>query len=497
MSKKKDDIADLICKSCKLYLSIAPIVISKSFNGPVCGRCKNKLNPEDYTVADFYEALVKTKSFPCRFQKSGCKVVTKWGYVSQHENSCRYTEISCPIWNCKWRNKSMSFNEHIKKDHDKLIQNPVKCKIDEGFSKVVAVSTVGQDFFIAYIIKKKGGKVIFTVTMNGSEIQSACYRYQVEIFDEKEENSIILRKNHCYTFKDSKTSVGIDITLNNIKNILNGSTNLVAKFGIVKKNDKEINKIMAKHQQPLEPKDIVIPKSTIKFDQDILSELECPICQEYMYSPIFICASGHSFCSGCIQKMSICPTCRCSLKNKTRNFSLEKIAAVTKVPCRNEPVGCSFYSSVEKILEHEDNCSFQVFTCFFNCNWKGDPENFMLHIRENHADKLFQMNTKYTLQDNETRIISMKNEVFIFTLIYSKNRNVPLEIKVEKLNDKSKQKYVFKFEFLHAFKRFVLADSVLPYSKNNKNIIISNDIVKKFDSGGNIFYNLVINKNDK
>ena len=59
--------------------------------------------------------------------------------------------------------------------------------------------------------------------------------------------------------------------------------------------------------------------------QDLLAELECPVCYEMMLPPIRLCVEGHSLCNTCRFRLESCPTCRKPLTN-ARNRALEKVA---------------------------------------------------------------------------------------------------------------------------------------------------------------------------
>nr|CAD7204373.1 unnamed protein product [Timema douglasi] len=60
--------------------------------------------------------------------------------------------------------------------------------------------------------------------------------------------------------------------------------------------------------------------------KSLLSLLECPVCLEYMQTPIQQCLNGHSLCSNCRPKLDKCPSCRRSLSTTSRNVALEQIA---------------------------------------------------------------------------------------------------------------------------------------------------------------------------
>lgn len=69
--------------------------------------------------------------------------------------------------------------------------------------------------------------------------------------------------------------------------------------------------------------------SISKTDQvlrEVLDTLDCPVCLEFLKTPIYMCESGHDLCSLCRTKLPlpICPLCNTSITNQ-RNYRLEAI----------------------------------------------------------------------------------------------------------------------------------------------------------------------------
>lgn len=133
-------------------------------------------------------------------------------------------------------------------------------------------------------------------------------------------------------------------------------------------------------------------------NESVLSELECPVCTEYMIPPITLCVNGHNVCHNCRSKMDKCPSCRSAFLD-TRNVSLENIARLQKYPCRNRHVGCNAALSMELIEEHQMGCAFAAYKCpvnnipGINCSWEGTPKNFKSHIRKVHREYVIESNS--------------------------------------------------------------------------------------------------------
>ena len=109
--------------------------------------------------------------------------------------------------------------------------------------------------------------------------------------------------------------------------------------------------------------------------KEVLEQLECPVCMQYMLPPITLCGNGHNICSSCKQKIQKCPTCREPLSDTLRNRALEKLAVRVEFPCPNELYGCTLTFYIALIRAREDVCQFGPFDCPLNyCikfNWTG------------------------------------------------------------------------------------------------------------------------------
>lgn len=121
----------------------------------------------------------------------------------------------------------------------------------------------------------------------------------------------------------------------------------------------------------------------------VLKELECPVCMEYMVSPITMCESGHNICNRCGPKVKKCATCRQPLLS-TRNFTLENLAKTIKYPCRNRKTGCEEAFPLDQITHHQTVCLHRFYDCPLAkapgnlCLWQGPRSEIKRHIDINH-----------------------------------------------------------------------------------------------------------------
>ena len=122
--------------------------------------------------------------------------------------------------------------------------------------------------------------------------------------------------------------------------------------------------------------------------KDLLQQLECPVCMEYMLSPISMCKKGHNICNNCRSILKKCPTCRQQFN--IRNFSLENMARDILHPCIYRKSGCKEVGFQGLISEHQAECPYGSYKCPFakvaneDCKWEGLIADAKGHIISEH-----------------------------------------------------------------------------------------------------------------
>ncbi|XP_018563338.1 E3 ubiquitin-protein ligase SIAH1-like [Anoplophora glabripennis] len=112
---------------------------------------------------------------------------------------------------------------------------------------------------------------------------------------------------------------------------------------------------------------------------DLLQELECPICTNYMSPPIRQCATGHSICEDCRRKLPKCALCQ-GVFTESRNISLEGLAVKMRYPCINKSSGCNLKLAYNEREIHESKCPFKGYKCAMDeCPWVGRAEDIPGH----------------------------------------------------------------------------------------------------------------------
>jgi len=129
-----------------------------------------------------------------------------------------------------------------------------------------------------------------------------------------------------------------------------------------------------------------------QLDWALLKELECPVCTQYMSSPIKMCENGHNICEGCKGRLSNCPSCRGMFVN-VRNKALETLAAAAIYPCKNREDGCAETFTANDEGNHLAECLFQSKECPFRklpgcrCTWTGTLSDIPVHIKDKHVSE--------------------------------------------------------------------------------------------------------------
>jgi len=138
-------------------------------------------------------------------------------------------------------------------------------------------------------------------------------------------------------------------------------------------------------------------------DWELLKELECPVCTEYMASPIKMCENEHNICGGCKERLSECPTCRGKLIN-VRNITLENLAATAVYPCKNRVTGCEETFRAEDRNNHLPVCLYESRECpvsiilGVNCSWTGTLSDMPFHVRAEHDSVIAEVPSHFNVK---------------------------------------------------------------------------------------------------
>lgn len=304
ITDKNGLIARNACSNCNRLLNVSPIFCIEVNNGmqKICGRCT-------HIVSNFsgkklrqhiFEDLAEYLTYPCSNKQYGCNSVFPWESVVAHESVCKYQYIPCvlsydlfPGNDCNWIGNVRNIDEHIKTNHkDYIVTNsPIKISFDGLLENKIFFTHVGGKLITVMVQFQAKHKYYCLIMINGNDMDSQCYQYQLELFiDDNKERSILLRKHKLETLgclSDNLKNIDklLEVDLDQIKAILGSTQKITGCFGIVKKNRKLIKQITGKEISVSKPK-------LLPLDESVLQELECPVCNQYMISKIYICHAG-------------------------------------------------------------------------------------------------------------------------------------------------------------------------------------------------------------
>ncbi|KAG2285133.1 hypothetical protein Bca4012_034411 [Brassica carinata] len=139
--------------------------------------------------------------------------------------------------------------------------------------------------------------------------------------------------------------------------------------------------------KPARSASVSIGKYGIHSSNGVYELLECLVCTNLMYPPIFQCPNGHTLCTNCKLKVrNTCPTCRYELGN-IRCLALEKAAESLEVLCRFQSLGCHDIFPYYSKLKHEQHCRFRSYNCPYagsECSVAGDIQTLVDHLKDDH-----------------------------------------------------------------------------------------------------------------
>lgn len=135
-----------------------------------------------------------------------------------------------------------------------------------------------------------------------------------------------------------------------------------------------------------------VAKLKVSTMKNMLDLLECPICMEAMYPPIYQCTNGHTLCLECKTKVTRCPSCQAQTLD-IRALSLEKLIECFEYPCKYHIMGCKETHEITLKRQHEEHCKFRPYSCPYSeeCNFKGNIPTLMLHLKDVHCSNIYNL----------------------------------------------------------------------------------------------------------
>lgn len=192
------------CAFCGKFLSVVPIF----HNGleSICGCCFNNnvgiKNCSNWKRQILYEKMAEYINFPCSNEVYGCNELLNLNEVETHEESCKY-KLMCPfssdsleIQLCDWSGSDVAdLKIHLEDIHEDLIVELPEINFFNVGRIQILLTRVFTQLVVAEIKCEENEKFSCLVMLIGSSVESKNFRYQLELYDENKNNSLILRKS--------------------------------------------------------------------------------------------------------------------------------------------------------------------------------------------------------------------------------------------------------------------------------------------------------------
>ena len=214
----------------------------------------------------------------------------------------------------------------------------------------------------------------------------------------------------------------------------------------------------------------------------LLSDLECPVCMEYMVPPIKLCTKGHNICSRCRESVTNCPTCRASF-TEIRSVVLENIVRSQKYPCANRRSGCLELFSIEHIGKHQAGCVYGIIKCPLHllkkCSWKSLKNDLKGHAKAAHPEYIWAgstfniEHTKFTNLSESVLILSSSGELFMYHQKMKNGRFCAAVQLIGTSSEASKYKCVFTLRAANGIEKISNTFLVQGYSEDWETIFNS------------------------
>jgi hypothetical protein len=227
------------------------------------------------------------------------------------------------------------------------------------------------------------------------------------------------------------------------------------------------------------------------------SDLECPVCMEYMVPPIKLCTNGHNICSKCSERVAYCPTCRARLL-ETRNVTLENIVRRQKFPCVNRQSGCLEFFSVEHIAKHQAVCVYGKIKCPLHmtneCSWNGLKNDLKGHAKLAHTEYFLGRSTfRSPSLTGDLTVVSCFGELFTYRRKKKDGRNYAAVQLVGSSSEASKYKCEFALRAVNGIEQISTTCLVQGYTEDwetifnsGKCLIFEEVTARNFVEGNNL-----------
>ena len=217
-------------------------------------------------------------------------------------------------------------------------------------------------------------------------------------------------------------------------------------------------------------------------DEVLLSDLECPVCMEYMVPPIKLCTNGHNICCKCRERVRRCPTCRAEF-SEIRSVALENIARRVKYPCSNRQNGCRDLFSIEHIAKHHTVCLYGKIKCpktfIGECSWNGLKNDVKEHVQAAHPKAFLEGSThRDSFIESCWALLFFFGELFRYYKVIRNGRYYAAVQMIGTSSEASKYKYVCTLRAANGIEQISKTFLVRGYSEDWETIFNSGKCLK-------------------
>ncbi|VEN55132.1 unnamed protein product [Callosobruchus maculatus] len=301
----------LKCAVCRKCLSVGPVSVRRGLLEQYgCGRCYPRAKQ-----CPLYAVIAEHLTFPCVFEP--CEEQLKWGTVKMHEQFCPYRDFSCPFSRCFVRCQPIDFKSHFKDVHvlhNKTFHSGIIRPSESPGTNLHCILYTGIIFlvFIKCSYPLKFEVLCIPSTENRSNLECEVvinvnpFSNVTKIFkldcDDIGDIGEYIDTRHCLNC--------VDLSCDKPGHRNGGGTFLTNECEFLHDYVSYDIKIYSKKES----------------NASRSSGIECPICFNDLGEKIYLCSTGHSFCSDCYVNIEQCPICGFRTTDNTiRNFALEEI----------------------------------------------------------------------------------------------------------------------------------------------------------------------------
>jgi hypothetical protein len=160
------------------------------------------------------------------------------------------------------------------------------------------------------------------------------------------------------------------------------------------------------------------PDELENLEKGMIEMTTCPICSEFIGTPIFQCQSGHYFCASCVRQLDNCPSCRVPLsRTGTRARGLEEVFSyLTAVPCSQKD--CPVKKPFSEMSQHTSTCHYREIQCpLSECPWTGKISEVRSHVESEHVEEIIDINSEvsFIVSNPEGQAIDVRSETIVRT----------------------------------------------------------------------------------